>query len=136
MRRMSISLDDQAYQNLVDVAANEARTLSSRPCISKTLQKIILVELARLSYYPPRNLGKMKPLVEARIRKQGNTHRNKIASSLDLNFEKNYSDFFLSPELEAISPPQPRANLRSFTGDSIDIHENLSYSAQNIKDME
>jgi hypothetical protein len=70
MRRMTVSLDDEIYLSLVNCAANEARTDMSRLSISRTLQKIMLEELNKLNYYPPRtHMGKVGSLVRERMMK-------------------------------------------------------------------
>jgi ubiquinone biosynthesis protein COQ9 len=68
MRRMTVSLDDEIYLSLVNCAANDARMDMSRLSISRTLQKIMLEELNKLNYYPPRTFGKVGSLVRARMK--------------------------------------------------------------------
>jgi hypothetical protein len=52
---MTVSLDDDIYLSLVNCAANDARTGMSRLSLSRTLQKIMLEELNKLHYYPPKS---------------------------------------------------------------------------------
>jgi hypothetical protein len=53
-RRLTITLEDEDYESLLDYAKNEAET-NVRPInISRTLEKITQEKLAESNYYPPR----------------------------------------------------------------------------------